>query len=335
MTSLSSSILAVSIGEPSGIGPELVLKAWLAREKDAIAPFAVFGDPDLLQRRAELFGLSVPITIAKPEDAFDIFPMGLPVIPLSNTMSHNPGKLNVANAPAVIEAIDQATRHVHAGKAKAVVTCPIQKSILYEAGFKHPGHTEFLGQLARELTGCEAEPVMMLAGPELRTIPVTLHIALKDVPAALTKDRLLLVARTAHNDLKSRFSIEEPRIAVAGLNPHAGEEGAMGKEDADLIAPVIKQLQQEGINISGPYPGDTLFTQKARESYDAALAMYHDQALIPVKTIAFDETVNVTLGLPFIRTSPDHGTALDIAEKGIANPSSLIAALKLAAELQP
>lgn len=334
MPSPSSNILAVSMGEPAGIGPEVIMKAWQERERETIPPFAVFGDIYVLGKRAEMFGLSVPLRSTTLEEAFDHFPMSLPVIPLDNAMSHNPGTLELANAAGVIEAIDRATRAVQDGKAKAVVTCPIQKSNLYEAGFKHPGHTEFLGALAEEMSGKPASPVMMLAGPELRTIPVTLHISVADVPAALTAERLKKVARITYHDLKSRFDIEHPRIVVAGLNPHAGEKGAMGREDVDIIAPAIEELAAEGITISGPYPGDTLFHKKARENYDAALAMYHDQALIPVKTIAFDETVNVTLGLPFIRTSPDHGTALDIAGKGIANPSSLIAALKLAATLK-
>lgn len=334
MQSPSSDIIAVSMGEPAGIGPEVVMKAWQERERESIPPFAVFGDIYVLGKRAEMFGLSVPLRSCTLEEAFDFFPMSLPVIPLDNAMSHNPGSLEIANAAGVIEAIDRATRAVHDGKAKALVTCPIQKSNLYDAGFKHPGHTEFLGALAEELCGKPAAPVMMLAGPELRTIPVTLHISIADVPGTLTPERLKNVARITYRDLKNRFGIAQPRMVVAGLNPHAGEKGAMGREDEDIIAPAIAELAAEGMAISGPYPGDTLFHSKARETYDAALAMYHDQALIPVKTLSFDETVNVTLGLPFIRTSPDHGTALDIAEKGIANPSSLIAALKLASTLK-
>lgn len=335
MPTSSPNCLALSIGEPAGIGPEIALKAWLAREKETLSPFAVVGDPSLLQKRADSFGLNVPIKVCDFETAFDTFPMALPVVPTKNTMSDNPGTLEVANAPAVIEAIEVATRAVHANKARALVTCPIQKANLYRAGFKHPGHTEFLGVLAQELSGKPASPVMMLAGPDLRTIPVTVHIPLGKVSSALTQERIETVARIAHNDLIKRFDIERPRIAVAGLNPHAGESGSMGKEDDDIIAPVIEHLAEEGLDISGPYPADTMFHARARAQYDAALAMYHDQALIPVKTIAFDETVNVTLGLPFIRTSPDHGTALDIANKVIANPSSLIEALKLASHLKP
>nr|WP_321456812.1 4-hydroxythreonine-4-phosphate dehydrogenase PdxA [uncultured Cohaesibacter sp.] len=327
-------ILALSIGEPAGIGPELILKAWLSSEKEGINPFVVYGDPELLERRARLFGLTVPIRICKPEEVFDAFPMTLPVIPLENKLSDNPGELEVDNAPGVIESIEKATNAVLTDQAKAIVTLPIQKHNLYAYGFKHPGHTEFLGALAEQHTGQKIQPVMMLAGPELRTIPVTGHIAINQVAKVLTAELLESIARTAIHDLQERFGIEKPKIAIAGLNPHAGESGAMGKEDAKIIAPVIKKLQDEGYKVTGPHPADTMFNKNARKKYDVALAMYHDQALIPVKTIAFDETVNVTLGLPFMRTSPDHGTALDIATKGIANPSSLIAALKLANEVK-
>ncbi len=332
--STNPDILAVSMGEPAGIGPEIVLKAWLASEKEGLSPFVVFGDPELLESRARMFGLSVPILECGLDDVFDAFPMHLPVIPLENKMNSNPGQLEVSNAAAVIEAIEKATAAVLDGKAKALVTCPIQKANLYRAGFEHPGHTEFLGVLSEQKTGQIATPVMMFAGPELRTVPLTAHIPLKDVPAAVTPERIEQVARIVAYDLRKGFGLDSPRIVVSGLNPHAGEDGKMGSEDEEIIAPVIKKLQAEGIRISGPYPGDTLFHKRARENYDAAIAMYHDQALIPVKTIAFDETANVTLGLPFIRTSPDHGTALDIAEKGIANPSSLIAAIDLAGKLK-
>ena len=328
-------ILALSMGEPAGIGPEIVLKAWLDRERDGIAPFAVFGDPDLLISRARMFGLKVPVKTCTLAEAFDAFNLSLPVIPLENKMNDAPGVLEVSNAPAVIEAIEKATDAVIKGEAKAVVTCPIQKSSLYEAGFSFPGHTEFLGSLAEAATGEPANPVMMLAGPKLRTVPVTAHLPISKVPEALTAERLELVATITARDLEARFGIKKPRLAIAGLNPHAGEAGAMGSEDAEIIAPTIAKLKAMGLSVTGPHSGDTLFHAKARENYDAAIAMYHDQALIPVKTISFDETVNVTLGLPFIRTSPDHGTALDIADKGVANPASLIAALKLAGSLKP
>ncbi|MCV6603133.1 MAG: 4-hydroxythreonine-4-phosphate dehydrogenase PdxA [Cohaesibacter sp.] len=325
--------LALSVGEPAGIGPELALKAWLARESAALPPFVVLGCPKLLTARAQALGLAIPIETTNFEQASDLFHQALPVIPLKAAMKDNAGTLDPANAPAVIEAIETGTRAVWAGHASALVTCPIQKSNLYAAGFSHPGHTEFLGALAEELSGEKANPVMLLAGPDLRTIPLTVHIPLKDVSRQLTAERLKIVARIANADFKSRFGIEYPRLVVAGLNPHAGESGTMGKEDDSILAPAIRDLQQEGLDIRGPLPGDTLFHARARESYDVALASYHDQALIPVKTLAFDETVNVTLGLPFIRTSPDHGTALDIAGQGLANPQSLISAIALAGEL--
>ena len=330
----TTDILALSMGEPAGIGPEIVLKAWLASEKEGIAPFVVFGDPELLASRASMFGLSVPIRECSFDEVFDAFPMNLPVIPLENSMNNNPGVLETENAPAVIEAIEKATDAVLNGKAKAVVTCPIQKSNLYAVGFEHMGHTEFLGALAEKHTGESTDPVMMLAGPELRTVPVTIHLPINKVSEALTPEKLEQVIRIVDESLKERFGISTPRLAVAGLNPHAGEAGKMGTEDDEIVTPVIKKLQSDGLRVTGPHPGDTLFHAKARDNYDVAIAMFHDQALIPVKTIAFDETVNVTLGLPFVRTSPDHGTALDIAEKGIANPSSLIAALKLAGTLK-
>lgn len=325
--------LALSMGEPAGIGPELALKAWLARESASLLPFAVLGCPDLLRSRAQALALSIPIEVSNFEEASDLFHQALPVIPLKASIRDEPGKLDPANAAAVIEAIDTGTRAVWQGKASALVTCPIQKSNLYAAGFKHPGHTEFLGALAQELSGKKAEPVMLLAGPDLRTIPLTVHIPLNEVSNQLTGERLKTVARITHQDFQTRFGIENPRLVVAGVNPHAGESGTIGKEDDDILAPAIKELQAEGLNIKGPLPGDTLFHARARQSYDVALASYHDQALIPVKTLAFDETVNVTLGLPFIRTSPDHGTALDIAGQGLANPQSLICAIALAGEL--
>lgn len=325
--------LALSMGEPAGIGPELALKAWLARESASLLPFAVLGCPDLLRARAQTLALPIPIEASTFEEASDLFHQALPVIPLKASMKDEAGKLDPANSAAVIEAIDTGTRTVWQGKASALVTCPIQKSNLYAAGFEHPGHTEFLGALAQELSGEKAEPVMLLAGPDLRTIPLTVHIPLNEVSMQLTGERLKTVARITHQDFQTRFGIENPRIVVAGVNPHAGESGTMGKEDDEILAPAIKELQAEGLNIKGPLPGDTLFHARARQSYDVALASYHDQALIPVKTLAFDETVNVTLGLPFIRTSPDHGTALDIAGQGLANPQSLICAIALAGEL--
>jgi 4-hydroxythreonine-4-phosphate dehydrogenase len=257
----------------------------------------------------------------------------LPIAPLSSRLSNQPGIPDSANAQGVIEAIDRAVDDCFGGKAAAVVTCPIAKKPLYDAGFRFPGHTEYLAHLASQRTGKPVMPVMMLAGPDLRTIPVTIHIPLSQVPQALTTELIISTARITAADLRDRFGLKKPRLAISGLNPHAGEGGSMGTEDRDIVLPAVTALRAEGIDAFGPLPADTMFHPRARAGYDAALCMYHDQALIPAKALAFDEAVNVTLGLPFIRTSPDHGTAFDIAGKGIARPDSLIAALKLARQL--
>jgi 4-hydroxythreonine-4-phosphate dehydrogenase len=325
--------LALSIGEPSGIGPEIVLAAWLRRRSDRLPPFFVLGDPTLLSARARSLGLDVPLAECAAGDALSGFEERLPVVPLENRFVDEPGLANAVNAPGVIEAIERAVMAAMDGEAAGVVTAPIAKKPLYDAGFGFPGHTEFLGHLAEKATGRPALPVMMLAGPELRTVPVTVHVALAEATRTLSREAIVETGRIVARDMRGRFGFENPRIAVAGLNPHAGEEGAMGSEDRAIVAPAIAALRAEGIDAFGPLPADTMFHAAARARYEAALCMYHDQALIPVKTIAFDETVNVTLGLPFIRTSPDHGTAFDIAGKGIAKPDSLIAALKLARQL--
>jgi 4-hydroxythreonine-4-phosphate dehydrogenase len=265
-----------------------------------------------------------------PSQARSVFESALPVVPLAARFADSPGQPDKANAAGIVEAIDRAVADCLAGHAAAVVTCPIAKKPLYDAGFRFPGHTEYLAHLASLHTGSEIMPVMMLAGPDLRTVPVTIHIPLIDVPKALTTELIVATARITAIDLERRFGLEKPRLAISGLNPHAGEGGAMGSEDEQIVRPAIDALRAEGINAFGPLPADTMFHPRARAGYDVALCMYHEQALIPAKALAFDEAVNVTLGLPFIRTSPDHGTAFDIAGKGIARPDSLIAALKLA-----
>ncbi len=322
--------LIISCGDPSGIGLELILNAWLTRRSLSLPPFAVLADPELLRSRAGRLGLGVDVQEVAV-DAVDVtFPDALPVLPLESTQIDAPGSPLKANAAGTIEAIERAVALLYQGQARAMVTAPIAKKPLYEAGFHFPGHTEYLGHLAERHFGVEARPVMMLAGPDLRAIPVTIHIALSDVPAALTQDLIVTTCRTAAADLSSRFGIANPRLALAGLNPHAGEGGAMGREEIATIVPAIQALRAEGIEAIGPLPADTMFHARARQTYDVAICMYHDQALIPAKTLGFDETVNVTLGLPFVRTSPDHGTAFDIAGKGIALPDSLIAAIRLA-----
>jgi 4-hydroxythreonine-4-phosphate dehydrogenase len=262
-----------------------------------------------------------------------VFARALPVVPLDVAATAEPGMPDATSAPAAIAAIDRAVADVIAGAAAAVVTNPVAKNVLYRSGFADPGHTEYLGKLSFELTGDPAWPVMMLWSPEVAVVPVTIHVPFKDVPERLTRDLIFETGRVVAADLSARFGIARPRLAVAGLNPHAGEDGTLGKEDATVVKPAIERLVADGIDARGPFAADSMFHESARKTYDAALCMYHDQALIPIKTLAFDHAVNVTLGLPFVRTSPDHGTAFDIAGTGKADPTSLIAALRLAARL--
>jgi 4-hydroxythreonine-4-phosphate dehydrogenase len=321
----------MTMGDPAGIGPELALKAWLDRRAIG-APFFVIADRRPLADLAERLGLDVPIIAVEPPGAAEIFEDALPLVPLAHEAGAEPGKPEPKYAAAILESIERAVSYVHSGDASAVVTNPIAKSVLYQAGFPHPGHTEYLGELAARWGGA-ARPAMMLWSPDLAVVPVTIHIALADAPRALTREAILETSRIVARDLKARFKIARPRLAVAGLNPHAGEGGAMGREEIEVIAPAIASLRGEGLDIVGPLPADTMFHAAARKKYDVAITMYHDQGLIPLKTLAFDAGVNVTLGLPFIRTSPDHGTAFDIAGQGRANPASLIAAARLAARL--
>ncbi|WP_395447460.1 4-hydroxythreonine-4-phosphate dehydrogenase PdxA [Aminobacter sp. UC22_36] len=325
--------LALTSGDPSGIGPEIAVAAWRLRNGADVPPFYLLADPRLIAARARALGIDLAIVETDPAGAAKAFANALPVVPLEAAFVDAPGLPDKRNAAGIIEAIDRAVADTFAGRAAAVVTCPIAKKPLYDAGFRFPGHTEYLAHLATEKTGAAATPVMMLAGPELRAVPVTIHIALAEVPKALTTAAIVETVRITAHDLRARFGIAQPRIAISGLNPHAGEGGAMGHEDERVIRPAVEALRAQGIDVFGPLPADTMFHARARAGYDAAICMYHDQALIPAKALAFDETVNVTLGLPFIRTSPDHGTAFDIAGKGIARPDSLIAALKLARRL--
>lgn len=332
MTQAGESLVLVTQGDPAGIGPEIALKAWIQRKEANLPPFAILTDPEHLRRVATQLGLDVPMSTVTAHDAPSAFDAALPVIPIAAKVRAQSGQPDVANAASVIEAIEQAVSLVQAGRAKAVVTNPIAKHVLYASGFQHPGHTEFLAALANAAGGT-FHPVMMLWSETLAVVPVTVHIPLKDVPRTLTTDLIVETARIVDRDLKARFGVKAPRLALAGLNPHAGESGSLGTEDDAVIAPAVAILRRDGIAAEGPFPADTLFHARARSRYDAALAMYHDQALIPIKTIAFDDAVNVTLGLPFVRTSPDHGTAFDIAGQGIARPDSLIAAIKLADRL--
>ncbi|WP_274629407.1 4-hydroxythreonine-4-phosphate dehydrogenase PdxA [Arvimicrobium flavum] len=325
--------LAATVGDPAGVGPDIVLAAWAQRQQAGIPPFYVICDPDFLVDRAAAMGLAVPIASVMPSEATSTFEQALSVVPLGARFSRQTGRADQADAKGIVAAIDRAVEDVVTGVADALVTGPVAKKSLYDAGFDFPGHTEYLAHLAEACTGAPAFPVMMLAGPELRAVPVTIHVPLAAVPGLLTQDLIVQTVRITHNDLRRRFGLARPRLAVSGLNPHAGESGAMGREDVDVIAPAIEQLRSSGIEAFGPLPADTMFHPQARAAYDAAICMYHDQALIPAKALAFDETVNVTLGLPFIRTSPDHGTAFDLAGSGRARPDSFFAALRLARQL--
>jgi len=325
--------LALTLGEPAGIGPDITLAVWQRRDELALPPFYLLADPDFLARRAQQLGLDVPLCVVEPDAAAKTFPTALPVVALAERVTAEPGQPDQSSGPAAIASIRRAVADVFAGRAHAVVTNPVAKAVLYRTGFAEPGHTEFLAKLAQEATGRAAHPVMMLWSPELAVVPVTIHLPVREVPHRLTADLIVETGRIVARGLRERFGIARPRLALAGLNPHAGEDGSLGAEDAAVVAPAVERLRREGIDARGPLPADTMFHAAARRTYDAALAMYHDQALIPIKTLAFDHAVNVTLGLPFVRTSPDHGTAFDIAGSGRANPASLVAALKLAARL--
>jgi 4-hydroxythreonine-4-phosphate dehydrogenase len=321
------------MGEPGGIGPDVTLAAWARRTELRLPAFYILADIDMLAERARILGLDVPLETVQPGEAQAAFESSLPVVRLDAAVRATPGMVDGITAAAVIESIARAVGDVRSDAAAAVVTNPINKKALYDAGFRHPGHTEFLGTLSAAWTGAPGRPVMMLAGPQLKAVPVTIHIPLREVSSTLNEQLIVETARILAGDLKRRFAILDPRLAVAGLNPHAGEGGTLGDEDERIVRPAVERLRAENIDAFGPLAADAMFSEKARAGYDAALCMYHDQALIPAKALSFAETVNVTLGLAFVRTSPDHGTALDIAGTGRADPSSLAAALRLAAEL--
>ena len=321
--------LAITMGEPAGIGGEIALKAWQHGHGTG-TPFFLIDDPARLAALARRLNLSIPIVeIAAPDEAARHFASSLPVLALTLAKPVHAGQIDTANGPAVIESIRRAVAYAMAGEVAAVVTNPIHKKALYDGGFRHPGHTEFLA----ELTQLTTPPVMMLASTTLRVVPVTIHLSLRQAIDSLREDAIIHCARVTAEALKTDFGIAAPRLAISGLNPHAGEDGAMGREEAEIIRPAIAKLRDMGLTVAGPLPADTMFHATARAAYDAAICMYHDQALIPLKTLAFDHGVDVTLGLPIVRTSPDHGTALDIAGSGRANPASLIAALAMASDI--
>lgn len=318
--------IAVTMGEPAGIGPEITVRASAARSSDD-QPIIVIGDPELYRMTAKVLGVPIEVVeITSPEAAASLPPHVLPIISIPLKAPVTTGRLCIENAAAVISSIRIAVNMAMAGTVSAVVTNPIHKAGLYGAEFRHPGHTEFLASLAN----LEAEPIMMLAGEFLRVVPVTRHLSLREAIETIDYDLIIETMETTVGALRRDFGIDHPRLAVTGLNPHAGEDGHLGHEEVEIIAPAIERLIETGIAVTGPHAADTLFHPGARNTYDAAICMYHDQALIPIKTIEFAGAVNVTLGLPFIRTSPDHGTALDIAGCGSADCSSLIAAISLA-----
>jgi 4-hydroxythreonine-4-phosphate dehydrogenase len=321
--------LALTLGEPAGIGPDITIKAWLRRDELKLPPFYLLGDRDFIGKRARALGVDIKLADVGAEGAAAAFTRALPVVSTGQAATAQPGRPDDRSADAALASIRQAVRDVASGRAGAVVTNPIAKGVLYRAGFRHPGHTEYLAELAAS-NGRVPQPVMMLWSPVLAVVPVTIHLALREAIAQLSTELIVSTARIVAAHLKSDFGLPHPRLAISGLNPHAGEDGTLGTEETTIVAPAIAVLRGDGIDVRGPLPADTMFHGAAREHFDCAICMYHDQALIPIKTLAFDDAVNVTLGLPFIRTSPDHGTAFDIAGTGRANPASLIAALRLA-----
>lgn len=327
MTGAKEPPLALTMGEPGGVGPEITARAWAALRNGGPA-FGAIADPSVFNQ------LGAPVEIvSSPKAASAVFARALPVLDPGVAAEGRAGEAHPRSARAVIASIERAVALALAGEALGVVTNPIQKASLAAAGFKFPGHTEFLEFLTNDApmpSGAPRGAVMMLAGPQLRTIPVTIHQSVADAARTLTTEMIVKKGLVVDRALRDYFDIAAPRIAVSGLNPHAGENGRMGDEDRRVISPAVSALREAGVNAVGPLPADTMFHAEARARYDAALCMLHDQALIPVKTLAFDDAVNVTLGLPIVRTSPDHGTALDIAGKGLARPDSLIAALRLA-----
>ncbi len=327
--------LALTRGDPSGIGIEIALKAWLAtREDPAADPFFLVADLALCRAVARALDLPVRLEVAEPREAGALFADALPLVALPGIETvGRPGVPDAADAPGTIAAMRTAVELVAAGEAAAVVTNPVSKEILHRVGYPHPGQTEFMGALAAELFGAPGRAVMLLWSPALAVVPATIHVPIANVPALVTQALICETVRVVARDFTVRFGLPRPRIAVTGLNPHAGEGGDMGREEIETIAPALRRLAEEGYAVTGPHPADTLFHAAARDRYDVVVTMYHDQALIPIKTLAFDSAVNVTLGLPFVRTSPDHGTAFDIAGHGVADASSLIAALRLAGRL--
>ena len=324
--------IAISMGEPAGVGPDLILTLYHEREQHALAPFIVVGNLGFLAARARRLGLSINFAATGMADASGTFATALPVLHIDGLVPDKPGETSLLSGKVVVECIQRAVTETLSGNARGMVTAPIHKSALYAAGFNYPGHTEYIAALCAN-GGPTPQPVMMMAHDDLRAVPLTIHVPLHEVPALVTAKLIRDTATIVEHDLRTRFGIEEPRIAVTGLNPHAGEAGTIGTEDRDIIQPAVIDLQHRGMKIEGPFPADSVFHLPRWRSYDAVIAMYHDQALIPIKTVAFDEGVNITLGLPIVRTSPDHGTAFDLAGSGKASTTSMLAAVQMADRL--
>ncbi|TIX51591.1 4-hydroxythreonine-4-phosphate dehydrogenase PdxA [Alteraurantiacibacter aquimixticola] len=327
---MNGGVLAISLGDPAGIGPEIIAEAWAYRKQLDLPPFMVVGGQHVLTSAAASRDIDLPVaTISAPQDAESAFPHALPVLDMGGDGTWWPGKPTTQGAELALGSLELAVSLALTGSASGMVTAPVSKSHLADIGFAFPGQTEFIAHSS----GIEEEDaVMMLAGPSLRAVPLTIHCALSDVSSLLTQELILRRCRVIHRAMQRDFGLERPRLALAGLNPHAGEKGRMGHEEEEIIAPAIAQLRDEGIDATGPHPADTMFAPHKRDTYDVAVAMYHDQALVPLKALDFDQGVNMTLGLPIVRTSPDHGTAFDIAGKGLAKPDSLIAAIRMASE---
>ncbi len=325
-------VLALTMGEPAGIGPDLILRLYARRAEFALPPFLVTGHPEFLRARARRLGMKLPLETVAPEDAASTFASALPVVDIGGLVPDKPGDPTGVSASAVIEAIQRAVALTLEGQCRGIVTAPIHKGVLYAAGFRHPGHTEFIAALCAN-GSTPRLPVMMLAHDDYRVVPATIHVPISAVPSLITGDLIARTCRATIHDLRTRFGIERPRLAVTGLNPHAGEGGTIGTEDLDVIRPAIAGLALDGYDVVGPVPADTVFHPPHWLKYDAVVAMYHDQALVPIKTVAFEDAVNVTLGLQVVRTSPDHGTAFDLAGSGGGSHRSMLAALRLADRL--
>ncbi|NVD43617.1 4-hydroxythreonine-4-phosphate dehydrogenase PdxA [Qipengyuania atrilutea] len=326
---MNSLPLAISLGDPAGVGPELIVRCWQTLADTDCGPIAVVGGANVLRRAAERIGIDLPLAqVDRIADAALHWSRALPVLDMADA-TYTPGEPTADGARLALASLQAACGLARSGEAAALVTAPVAKDNLVAAGFAHPGQTEFL---ADRCGIAPEDAVMMLAGPRLRTVPITVHVALSEVPGRLTSEKIHRRTAIAAKALQRDFGIAEPRIAIAGLNPHASENGRFGSEEAEIITPAIRVLRDDGHHVTGPHPGDALFTPRARETYDVAVCMYHDQALIPLKALDFDEGVNVTLGLPIVRTSPDHGTAFDIAGEGIADPGAMLAAIRMASD---